>query len=95
VNPIQGARPAARSERGRRTITGGLASQLEPKSGPVTGANLTVSRGPVRENGPGGEPGVVAEDPPGPDAMHDRIALDRMPADDKPRREKESGRLGP
>src|SRR5262249_39220191 len=56
-------------------------SQLEPRSEPVTGAMTAVPREAVRENGPGGEPGVVAEDSPGPGA----VGPDRMPADGAPR----------
>ena len=51
-------------------------------------AILAVPREAVRENGPGGEPGVVAEDSPGPGAMNDPIVPDRMPADGEPRPER-------
>ena len=72
------------------TITGGLASQLEPRSEPVTGAILTAPRNTVRENGPGGEPGVVAKDSPGPGVMNDAIDPDPMPADGELRHDKAS-----
>src|SRR4051812_19104301 len=45
----------------------------------------------VRENGPCGEPGVVAEDSPGPSARNDPMDPDRMSADGELRHQ----RIGP
>src|SRR6516162_1158587 len=48
------------------------------------GVFFAVARKMMRENGPGAEPGVSAEESRGPVAMHNPIDPSQMSADDEP-----------